>query len=507
MALSIRLQARQSQSLVMTPQLMQSIRLLQMTRLELETFIDSELERNPLLEREDADSAGDAPGRDIAIADSPGDTLWTTDDMPDGRKLSETLDTDASNITPDEQAGPEPLAPDLSANWKSTHGDSGGGAAGHDAPDFEDVTAAKPTLRDHVDEQVRLLGLSVTDRLIAADLTDQLDESGYCRIDSAETAERLGIGHAQIEAVFSILRGLEPAGLFAIDLADCLALQLQRQDRLDPAMAAFVSRLDLLARRDFASLKRICGVDEDDLLDMLAELQKLDPKPGAAFSVGNAEPVVPDVVITLAPDGSWAVDLNPEALPRVLVNQSYHARVLPKLRQAEDKAFVSDCLQSANWLVRSLDQRARTILKVTSEIVRQQDAFFLHGISKLRPLNLKTVADAIGMHESTVSRVTSNKFVMTPRGMFELRFFFTVALASAEGGDAHSAEAVKHQIRDLIDAEPPAKVLSDDAIVQLLQASGVDIARRTVAKYREGMNIASSVQRRREKMAIARQNA
>ena len=222
---------------------------------------------------------------------------------------------------------------------------------------------------------------------------------------------------------------------------------------------------------------------------------------------GSAAPVIPDVIVSAAPDGSWAIDLNPDAMPKVLVNQSYHARVRARARSEDDKTFIADCLQSANWLVRSLDQRARTIVKVTAEIVRQQDGFLVHGVSHLRPLTLKAVADAIGMHESTVSRVTANKYVMTPRGIFELRYFFTVALASAGGGDAHSAESVRHRIRDLIDSELPSKILSDDAIVEILQSGGIDIARRTVAKYREAMNIASSVQRRREKKALARLNA
>jgi RNA polymerase sigma-54 factor len=267
-------------------------------------------------------------------------------------------------------------------------------------------------------------------------------------------------------------------------------------------MRALVAHLDLLARRDFQSLKKICGVDEDDLLDMMAEIRALDPRPGSAFTTGTADTIVADVEVRAAADGSWTVELNADTLPRVLVDQIYFNQVTGKTKDKGEREFLAECLQNANWLTRSLDQRAKTILKVASEIVRQQDAFLLHGIRHLRPLNLRNVADAIGMHESTVSRVTSNKYMLTPRGVFELRFFFTASIGSAEGGDAHSSEAVRDRIRQMIEEEKADDVLSDDTIVDKLKKEGIEIARRTVAKYREGMNIASSVQRRREKRAM-----
>jgi len=304
--------------------------------------------------------------------------------------------------------------------------------------------------------------------------------------------------------VLATCQTFDPAGLFARDLAECLALQLRARDRFDPAMAALVANLDLLARRDFVALRRICGVDEEDLVAMVAEIRALNPRPGTAFfSGGSTDTIIADVLIRPANDGTWLVELNADALPRVLVDQVYFAEVSGHTKNQAEKEFLADCLQSANWLTRSLDQRAKTILKVASEIVRQQDAFLVHGVRHLRPLNLRTVADAIGMHESTVSRVTANKYMLTPRGVFELRYFFTAAIASAGGGDAHSSEAVRDRIKQLIDEEKPVDVLSDDAIVDMLRENGVDIARRTVAKYREGMNIPSSVQRRREKRALA----
>jgi RNA polymerase sigma-54 factor len=301
--------------------------------------------------------------------------------------------------------------------------------------------------------------------------------------------------------VLAVLQTFDPAGVCARNLTECLAIQLKERDRYDPAMRALVEHLDLLAKRDLAGLRRICGVSDDDLADMIAEIRMLNPKPGLAFGSTTVQPIVPDVFVRSAPDGTWQVELNSDTLPKVLINQRYHAQVSKTTRNDKEKAYIADCLQTATWLVRALDQRAKTILKVSSEIVRQQDGFFARGVQHLRPLNLKTVADAISMHESTVSRVTANKYMATNRGIFELKYFFTSAIAAADGGEAHSAEAVRHRIRQLIDSESAAEVLSDDTIVEKLRGAGIDIARRTVAKYREAMRIPSSVQRRREKLA------
>jgi len=302
-----------------------------------------------------------------------------------------------------------------------------------------------------------------------------------------------------------VLQGFEPTGVFARSVSECLMLQLKDRNRYDPAMAALLDNLELLARRDMTGLRKACGVDEEDLRDMVAELRALTPRPGAAFGNGDPiQPVAPDVYIREGQGGTWLVELNTDTLPRVLVDQRYHARVATGARTEQEKTFVSDCLASASWLVKSLDQRAKTILKVASEIVRQQDAFLAYGVEHLRPLNLKTVADAIGMHESTVSRVTSSKYVATPRGLFEMKFFFTSAIASSSGGEAHSAESVRHKIRQLIDAEQREEdVHSDDRIVEILKEAGVDIARRTVAKYREALRIPSSVERRRRLKEVA----
>ena len=491
---------RQSQALVMTPQLMQSIRLLQYTHAELERFIEEEIERNPLLERAPDEAAGPDELPELPGTGEPSSD-WLEPELEwSAEAIAGKLDSSLENVFPDEPGTADALGPDLAAQWKSN---SGSNLPPGESFDLDSVAAAPLTLRDHVAEQISYAFVSPRERLIARDLADSLDEAGYFRGDVTETAGRLGIGAADVARVLGTCRTFDPVGIFAADLAGCLSLQLRARDRLDPAMAKLVANLELLARRDFQALKRICGVDEEDLIEMLAEIRALDPKPGLAFASGPTTSVVADVLVRAAPDGSWAIELNPETLPRVLVDQAYFTRVSATAKGPGEKDFLAECLQNANWLTRSLDQRAKTILKVAAEIVRQQDGFLAHGVSHLRPLNLRTVADAIRMHESTVSRVTSNKYMLTPRGVFELRYFFTASIASTEGGDAHSSEAVRHRIRSLIEQEKPADVLSDDAIVDILRKTGIDIARRTVAKYREGMNIPSSVQRRREKRAMA----
>ena len=505
MALAAKLQLRQSQSLVMTPQLMQSIRLLQLTHIELERFIDDEIERNPLLERAEPqdDAASDQAQKTDAAPEAAAERRLVRDrdgverrgDLGKARFVAGKPVSRRSRYERTARSRPDG-AMEIGFRQQFRSSSSEGFDVG-------DMAAAAVTLRDHVGEQVALAFADPATRLIAGELADGLDEAGYMRADIAEIAARLGTDAAAVAKVLAVCQAFEPVGLFARDLAECLSLQLVARDRFDPAMKALIANLELLARRDFQALKRICGVDEDDLLDMLAEIRALDPRPGTAFSGGTSDAIVADVEVRAANDGSWTVELNAETLPRVLVDHIYFAQVSPHAKNQAEKDFLAECLQNANWLTRSLDQRAKTILKVASEIVRQQDAFLVHGVRHLRPLNLRTVADAIGMHESTVSRVTANKYMLTPRGVFELRYFFTASIASSGGGDAHSSEAVRDRIKQLIDEEKPVDVLSDDAIVDMLRENGVDIARRTVAKYREGMNIPSSVQRRREKRALA----
>ncbi|HET8920651.1 MAG TPA: RNA polymerase factor sigma-54 [Xanthobacteraceae bacterium] len=503
MALTQRLQIRQSQALVMTPQLMQAIKLLQLSNLDLATYVEAELERNPLLERGADGEPVAAAGTTDATANG---TAGTAEDgaspaeFADNSRGEEAREHPLEDGSLDDSAPVRPRLADMPAGYSEWAAVS---ATRRDDGDYnlESYVSAEPTLADWLREQVALAITDPVQRMIAHYLVDLVDESGYIAGDLAAAAERLGTGLAEIEAVLGILQTFEPPGICARDLAECLAIQLKERNRYDPAMAALIGRLDLVARRDFAALKKICGVGDEDLAEMIAELRRLNPKPGLAFGSTIVQPIVPDVFVRAAPDGAWLVELNSDTLPKVLVNQTYYAKVSATARRDAEKSYLADCLQNANWLVRALDQRARTILKVANEIVRQQDAFFARGVEHLRPLNLKTVAEAIGMHESTVSRVTANKYMATSRGIFELKYFFTSAIAGAHGGEAHSAEAVRHRIRQLIDAEGASAILSDDTIVEKLRDAGIDIARRTVAKYRESMRIPSSVQRRREKQA------
>ena len=392
MAVSPRLELRQSQSLVMTPQLMQSIRLHQMPHAELERFIDSEIEKNPLVEREEVDTAGEAPAPESENRPIDGFTL------PDGFgpsavEMADTLDSSLENIFPDEPGREEVVAPDLAAQWKSAAG-SGHAASDGDGFDIAALAPARLSLGDHVGEQIAFAFTDPGERRLAAELAGHLDENGYLRTDAGEIASMLGLPAASLEAVLETLQQFDPPGIFARSLSECLAIQLRRKDRFDPAMEALIANLELLARRDFAALRRLCGVGEADLVDMLGEIRALDPKPGAAFAIEPSEAIVPDVTVRPARDGTWDIELNAAALPRVLVDQSYYATVARKA-SAPEKEFLSECLQSANWLVRSLDQRARTILKVATEIVRRQDGFLANGITHMRPLNLRMVADEI----------------------------------------------------------------------------------------------------------------
>jgi RNA polymerase sigma-54 factor len=302
---------------------------------------------------------------------------------------------------------------------------------------------------------------------------------------------------ARVESVLAVIHTFDPTGVGARNLSECLAIQAREADRYDPAMARLLDHLELLGRGELARLKRICGVDDEDMADMIRELRDYDPKPGCKYGGEPMQAVVPDIFVARRGTG-WAIEINSATLPRLLVNRSYYTELATGPQDKASKAWLSDCLASANWLVKALDQRQRTIVKVATEIVKQQEGFFLNGVSHLRPLTLRQVAEAIEMHESTVSRVTSNKYLSCARGLFELKYFFTSAIQASDGGDAVSAQAVKSAIRALIAGEG-AKILSDDTLVEQLNAKGFDIARRTVAKYREALGIGSSVQRRRAK--------
>jgi RNA polymerase sigma-54 factor len=496
MALSQKLELRQSHALVMTPQLMQAIKLLQLSNLDLAGYVEGELERNPLLERSEAGEGEPAASEQEA---SPVEERsdWEETSFERGALAPEPGDRDAAADDSEGAIRPAAEPPSAYSDW------GGGGAGRHLDGEYnlESFVSAERTLADHLAEQLVLAVADPARRMIGQYLIDLVDETGYLTGDLAHICEKLNAPAALVEDVLAVLQGFDPPGVCARNLTECLSIQLRERNRFDPAMQALLGHLDLLARRDIAGLKKACAVSEEDLVEMIAEIRGLNPKPGLAFGTTQVQPIVPDVFVRTSPDGSFVIELNSETLPKVLVNQTYYSQVAKTARNDKEKTYLADCLQTATWLIRALDQRARTILKVSTEIVRQQDAFFAHGVQHLRPLNLKTIADAISMHESTVSRVTANKYMATSRGIFELKYFFTSAIAAADGSEAHSAEAVRDRIKRLIEAESPREVLSDDSIVEKLRGAGIEIARRTVAKYREVMRIPSSVQRRREKQA------
>ena len=490
MALAPKIQARQSQQLAMTPQLQQAIKLLQLSNIELAAFVDEQLEKNPLLERGTGDE--NRRGEDAAEADSaPAPDIAHSPAAAQGE-----LDAPSHAVAPDD--APAARASDVGGSVDFAHGASSGRAVSGDYDPLANAAATR-SLHDVLREQLGHLSLSLQDRYVAEYLLGLVDEAGYLREETETLALSLGVSASRIASVITQLQTLEPTGVFARSLAECLSLQLAEEHALDDANQALLANLDLLARHDLPRLAKLCGVDMEELKARILRLRRLSPKPGLAFGGGAVSGVEPDVFVRETPQGGWAVELNSDTLPRVLVNKRYYREI--KAASGEDQGareFLSECHQNASWLVKSLDQRARTILKVASEIVRQQDAFFAFGVDHMRPLKLKDVSEAIGMHESTVSRVTNNKFMATPRGTVELKFFFTAAIPSTDGGEGHSAEAVRHRIRMLVEEETDAaSVKSDDRIVELLRSHGIDIARRTVAKYREGLGIASSVQRRR----------
>lgn len=509
MALNARLNLRQSQSLTMTPQLLQSIKLLQFTQAELEQFVDQQVEKNPLIERVNAndDNFVDRDGDDRSGSNENGiaeTNSWDSAELEiSAAAISDKLDTSLENVFPDDPGNGDGALRAMPHDDRVSGlpGLPSSGGADYDYS-LEEIAGTKRSLRDVIGEQVPFIFHDISERAIAEELIDALDERGYVDADLERIAERLNCPQETVNKVLKGLQTCDPAGVFARDLGECLALQCARVNRLDPAMQALLDNLDLLAKRDFKTLTQICGVDQSDLIDMFAEIKRLDPRPGLAFEISATQSIIHDVEVTASPSGAWKIELNQHALPRIIIDRQYFTEVSGSALKKEEKSFVADCMASASWLEKSLDQRATTILKVATEIVRQQDGFFLHGVSGLKPMTMKAVADAIEMHESTVSRVASNKYMLTPRGLFELRYFFTVAIASMSGGASdHSSESVRQRIRELIDQETVKNVLSDDNLMDILKKEGIDIARRTVAKYREAMNIASSVQRRREKKA------
>lgn len=494
MALAPRLDLRQSQSLVMTPQLQQAIKLLTLSNLEIETFIGDALESNPLLEMGEAprsepggeDGDGEAP--EIPREERDADTL-----IAEGAAQSDApTDLSSAELEIDRETG--------DGSWGAA--ESGGGTD-EDGYGFDESNAATATLNEHLHAQVGAAARDEREIFIARALIDRLDDAGYLAEPLIDIAAALGIPLAEAERALVLVQSLDPAGVGARDLAECLAIQARDADRYDPCMARLIDHLDLVARGEVARLQKLCEVDAEELADMLAELRGYDPRPGLVFGDQGGGGIAPDILISRTPEGTWRVALNEATLPRLVVNRPYLVELRDGCRDRTSRAWLKDKLEDARWLIRALDQRQKTILAVASEIVTQQEGFFLHGVSHLRPLTLKQVAEKIEMHESTVSRVTTNKFLHCPRGTFDLKYFFTSGVGGGEDGEGASAASVKARIKALTDAEDAKSILSDDKLVALLKDEGFDIARRTVAKYREAMGIGSSVERRRAKKLAA----
>ena len=491
MAIGPRLDLRQSQSLVMTPQLQQAIRLLALSNQELEAVIAEEVDKNPLLEMGESGVENTVPVEDTGPVEA--DNMVATG----SGEGAEALDMEAAteNLYQDSAAD---TGLGLDGGLSMT-GESG--SIGDDGTDFDSFAARASSLTDHLLSQIGAI-LNGEDLAIAAAIIDELDDAGYLAARPFDLAQRFGVPQAQIDRAIATVQTLDPTGVGARTLGECLALQAKEADRYDPAMAVFLDNLDLLAEGRMAQLKRICGVDDEDLADMIRELRGYDPKPGLKFSSAPTESVTPDLFVRQTAIG-WAIEINSATLPRVLVNRSYYAELAAGGQDKASKAWLNECMANANWLMKALDQRQRTIIKVASEIVKRQEGFFRDGVAFMKPLTLRVIAEEIGMHESTISRVTSNKYLSCSRGVFELKYFFSSGVAT-EGGEGASAESVKSRIRALITAETPDAILSDDTLVEMLNKEGFGLARRTVAKYREAIGLGSSVQRRRQKAISAR---
>ncbi|AOL93100.1 RNA polymerase factor sigma-54 [Porphyrobacter sp. LM 6] len=492
MALGPRLDIRQTQSLVMTPQLQQAIKLLAASNLEIETFIAEAMEANPLLDTGGPADPGEPERIEIAAPageDATADQLM----LAGGGEGDAPLDLGAVDRDFDTGDGEGPSMRD--AEWGAASGSVGDF---DDMPDWEQLRAAEVTLAEHLEGQIGAAASDAQTAFIARHIIGLLDEAGYLTVPLQEVADELRVDIFDAKAGLRLVQSLDPSGVGARNLAECIAIQAREADRYDPCMKALIDNLDLVARGEVERLKRLCRVDDEDFADMLRELRSYNPRPGLAFAPAETGTVVPDILLTANAGGGWDLAINEDTLPKLIVNRGYYLELNSGATNKESQSWLKEKLADAHWLIRALDQRQKTILKTAAEIVKQQDGFFRRGVSELRPLTLREVAEQIGMHESTVSRVTSNKYLACARGTFELKYFFTSGVASADGEGASSA-AIKARIKALIDAETVKNILSDQQLAEMLQKEGFDLARRTVAKYREAIGLGSSAERRRAK--------
>lgn len=515
MSFSLKQELRQSQQLVMTQQLQQSIKLLQLSAIELAEFIELEIEKNPLLSRDDTTPDGEPASEEYADKEwqETSNSAESTQDetaaisqefeSPDWEKSAGEFEPQSiydDEFNADYADATEGAYSRVSAGSGESVGTSGF-VEDEEGNSLEQTYAKDRSLREHLLEQLHVDIVDPAMRLIGTQLIDLLDESGYLRESTESIATILGADCELVEQTILAMQRFEPLGVFARSLSECLRIQLEEKGRLDVPMEKFLSHMHLLAEGNVLALRKTCGVDDEELQLIIADVRSCNPRPANQFIHDIAEAITPDVLIRKSRQG-WLIELNPEALPRVLANQSYFTEMTQKLQDKEAKKYLTEQWQNASWLVKALDQRAQTMLKVSREIVKQQEKFFLHGIRFLKPLVLKDIAAAIEMHESTVSRVTTSKFMSTPRGTFEMKYFFNSTIGGSIGDAEFSSKTVMYYIKELVDSESSKEILSDDAIVTLLKDRNIDVARRTITKYREAMNIPSSVVRRRQKNSV-----
>lgn len=489
--------------------------MLQMNNLELAAFVEAQLEQNPLLERADGTDATQADG-DIKADDNldalaqatPMDSFAEDAPPPElGGEEDFTVQADShDHATSAQTSADSPLDTNFENHWDDGNEQGlgnlaswqgGGGDPFADTESMIDQQTGTLGLRDHVLRQIAEDIATPADRIIASYLVDGLDEAGYWRGDTHQVAQALECAPERVSLTLLRLQQLDPPGVFARNLAECLQLQLREKNRLDPWMQLLLQNLEMLGAHKLPELQKIIGCTAEDLKQMITEIRSLNPKPGEAFAHNRAETLLPDIFLRWQKGGGWQIELNADTLPRVLVNNRYFAQIKTQAQGGGDKKYLAEKFQAANFLIKAMHQRAQTMIKVTTEIVKQQESFFTYGVEYLRPLVRREIAALTGLHESTISRVAMGKYLATPRGVFELRYFFSTSLPGADGRVAHSSASVRHKIKTLIDQEPPGKPLSDDKLVALLRADGVDIARRTIAKYREQMNIPASSDRKR----------
>ncbi|MDT0574581.1 RNA polymerase factor sigma-54 [Croceicoccus sp. F390] len=480
MVLTPRLDLKQSQTLVMTPQLQQAIKLLTLSGMELQSHIAELMADNPLVDVDNEAQAAQDP--------VPQDTAGMTEAPPADAMSSNgeaALDIAPDSIDSEVQTGEAGFGPP-------------GGSASADWADNDSVAERETTLAGHLHAQIGMAGGQPVHQFIARNLIDQLDDAGYLRLPLQEIATMLGVRLDDVEQALRLVQSLDPTGVGARDLAECLTLQAIEADRYDPCMQALLGKLDLLAQGAMAQLCRCCGVDRDELAQMISELRAYDPKPGSRFGEPVLQPVTPEVLVRRTATG-WDLAINLRTLSRLVVDREYYTQLKTGCTDKASASWLNTRLADADWLAKALDQRQKTILKVATEIVRRQERFFAEGPAALIPLTLREVADAVELHESTVSRVTANKYLNCGRGTFELKYFFSSGVTATNDEGAASAEAVRTLIRQIVQAEQASDILSDDALVTMLEQQGFSLARRTVAKYRESIGIGSSVQRRRQK--------